>query len=222
MKLQSILLGIFFIISCAPLSLLRKTSETIPGHFEGKAQISIASPDYNANFGADLYFTMDDSFHIKVHAPFGMDVGEVYIIRKRYLYLNHMDHQMMNGEVDDAVLEQVFQIPLSPQLLSRLPLISYFYSSGQLDSLIAPWKITETSKKGPYLSTIVLKRASRTIRMQFDEYKRIHHIPIAKKILVEDEYRQQKLKLTFSKIKKSRKFIAPLPKIPLHYRQLTI
>lgn len=208
---------------CAPFKVLQSPSSSFNSfYFKGKAYISIAAENFATNFGAEIQFTLDDTFHIQVQGPLGMDVGEVFVVKNRYLYLNHMDHQMINGENDDMLLERIFQIPLSPALLSHLPLINYFYQTGVLDSVIKPFVIQNIVASKGKINEITLKNGSNMLSIQFEKYKKVDDYMIPLHYLISNFTRNQKLKITFKEIKKINHPIGSFPIVPYNYRQLTI
>ncbi|GAB4170944.1 MAG: hypothetical protein Kow00108_05220 [Calditrichia bacterium] len=213
----SIIVGLLFFLQCAPFA-IKKSSFTVP-HFSGKAQISIVAGEFYANFSADIEFTPNDSFHIKVSGPFGMDVGEVFIINQRYLYLNHLDRQMMNGENKDGLLEKIFQIPVSPDLLSKLFLLPEMAIDSSLFTQFSHYEIKKIIANGRQINEISMGRNEKMMNIRFDKYKHIisHRIPM--KIIIEKSD-TEKLMIQFKNLKESHKPIGDIPFVSLKYKQL--
>lgn len=190
--------------------------------WEGEAQVTISSGEFVANFGTKMRFTTGDSLHIHVTGPFGMDIAEVYIIGHRYLYLNHMDRHVLNGENDDEVLERIFEIPLSPYLLSRLLLFPSYFISGKLETMVWPYRLMNVEQEGNQLRTMELQRNNHLIRIEYDQFHSVKGMIFPYQAKIHDRNENKHLLMTFKKIRYVEGGFQDVPLVPLSYKQLTL
>jgi len=79
---------------------------------QGTARITLDSPQYSGNFGADVYLNGKDSLLINVTGPMGLPMGKVFIAKKRFIFYNQIMNQFMTGSRNDFEGTNFFQFPL--------------------------------------------------------------------------------------------------------------
>jgi hypothetical protein len=210
---------VFLQISCAIFKPFKKESGS-DAFFESKAQITVSSPDMSLNFSATIQFTLSDSFHIEVKGPFGISAGDVFIINGRFIYINKLERIVLSGENSDGLLESVFQIPIEPNILSKLPLLPHLLYEKQLTLQgMDGFKNIKVNKK-QQVTAAELETPDSKIDFTFTDFKKREQIAMAHKIVLKNESTQQYLQISFKDIKKVKKKFPELPIIDNSYNQL--
>lgn len=79
---------------------------------QGTARITLDSPQYSGNFGADIYLNGKDSLLINVTGPMGLPMGKVFIAKTRFIFYNQIMNQFLTGSRSDFEGTNFFQFPL--------------------------------------------------------------------------------------------------------------
>ena len=79
---------------------------------QGTARITLDSPQYSGNFGADIYLNGKDSLLIKVTGPLGLPMGKVFVAKTRFIFYNQIMNQFLTGSRSDFEGTNFFQFPL--------------------------------------------------------------------------------------------------------------
>lgn len=98
---------------------------------QGSARITLDTPQYSANFSADVAFSGNDSVLISVTGPLGMRVGKVFIARNRFIFYNQVMNQFYTGTRNDFRGRNFLQFPLEIDELRKILL-----AQNQFDVLI--------------------------------------------------------------------------------------
>ncbi|MCK5076558.1 MAG: DUF4292 domain-containing protein [Calditrichia bacterium] len=213
----SVLIALSF--SCASLNKLRSSKDG-GQFFESAAQITISTAETSFNFAADIHFTLKDSFHIAVKGPFGISAGDVFIINSRFIYINKLERLVFSGENSDGQLETVFQIPISPDILSKLPLLPHLIKQQQIvgENYLNFRNVKLNRKKLINAATFMHKDGN--IIFSFDDFKKVEGIYFPNKILIKHEREGKYLQITFKSIKSVNKKFPEPPVIDESYNQL--
>ena len=84
---------------------------------KGSANITLDSPQYSGNFGADVLMNRNDSLLITITGPMGIKLGKVFVSPKRFVFYNQMMNQFMSGSLEDYEDTNFMQFPVE---VSRL------------------------------------------------------------------------------------------------------
>ena len=98
---------------------------------QGSARITLDTPQYSANFSADVAFSGNDSVLISVTGPLGMRVGKVFIARNRFIFYNQVMNQFYTGSKNDFRGRNFLQFPMEIDELRNILL-----AQNQFDVLI--------------------------------------------------------------------------------------
>ena len=207
------------VTGCGALAKLQKPGDK-DVYFEGKSQITITSPEMTANFSAQIQFTLNDSFHIGVKGPFGINAGDVFIIQNRFVYINKLERIVLSGENNDGLLESVFQIPVHPGILSKLVLLPHLIKQHHLQEKQYDRFTAVTFNNKNLVTSAKLVNPEGEISFKFDQFHKESNIYFPYKILLEHETSRQYLQLSFNKIEKVNKQFPELPVIDNSYQQL--
>ncbi len=79
---------------------------------QGMARITLDSPQYSGNFGADVYLNGKDSLLINVTGPMGLPMGKVFVAKTRFIFYNQIMNQFLTGSRSDFEGTNFFQFPL--------------------------------------------------------------------------------------------------------------
>lgn len=80
--------------------------------FKGSANITLDSPQYSGNFGADVLMNQSDSLLITITGPMGIKLGKVFVSPNRFVFYNQMMNQFMSGSVEDYEDTNFMRFPL--------------------------------------------------------------------------------------------------------------
>jgi hypothetical protein len=84
------------------------------------SRITIESREFNGNFFARILYRQSDSLLITVTGFFGMEAGNLFIGRDRFIFYNQMSNKFYNGSVQDFKFRRFMQFPLPLPELSNL------------------------------------------------------------------------------------------------------
>lgn len=137
----------------------------------GKSRVSIETPEFSGNFFADILYNNNDSLLINISGPFGIDVGKMFLGKKRFIFLNQFSNQFYSGDTDIFKKKNFLQFPLNieeitnfftgKEIINNMKIIDYdingdlFFIHGKNSSVnYNIWidNITGRIKKIEYLS----------------------------------------------------------------------
>ncbi len=79
---------------------------------EGRARITLDSPQYSGAFNADVLVNGPDSLLITITGPMGIRVGKVFITANRFVFYNQVMNQFITGTQQDFEDTNFLQFPL--------------------------------------------------------------------------------------------------------------
>ncbi len=79
---------------------------------QGRARITLDSPQYSGNFNADILVSGPDSLLITITGPMGIRVGKVFITANRFVFYNQVMNQFITGTQQDFEDTNFLQFPL--------------------------------------------------------------------------------------------------------------
>ena len=88
--------------------------------FEGSANITLDSPQYSGNFGADVLMNRSDSLLITITGPMGIKLWKVFLGPNRFVFYNQMMNQFMSGSLEDYEDTNFMQFPLEISQLRNI------------------------------------------------------------------------------------------------------
>ena len=80
---------------------------------QSKARITVESPDYAMSFDAQMIYAAPDTLFIKAEGPFGIDVGKIFIGRRRFILYNQFNNQFFSASLEDEYFNTFLQTNLS-------------------------------------------------------------------------------------------------------------
>jgi len=87
---------------------------------KGSARITLDSPQYSGNFGADILMNRKDSLLITITGPVGIKLGKAFLGPNRFVFYNQMMNQFMTGSLDDYEDTNFMQFPLEVSQLRNV------------------------------------------------------------------------------------------------------
>ena len=75
--------------------------------------------EYSGTFFASILYNLNDSLLISVSGPFGIDVGKMFIGKKRFIFLNQFANQFYSGETEKFKNKNFLQFPLKIEEVSN-------------------------------------------------------------------------------------------------------
>ncbi len=84
------------------------------------ARITLDSPLYSGNFNAEVLRQGADSLLVTVRGPFGMNMGKVFVNKKRFVFYNQVMNQFLMGEREDFRSRRFLQFPVSVDQLMQI------------------------------------------------------------------------------------------------------
>ena len=80
---------------------------------QAACRISVDSKEFSGNFFASVNYTANDSLHLSVSGPFGIQGGTLFVAKKRFVFYNQITNKFYNGTIDDFEDQNFFQFPLN-------------------------------------------------------------------------------------------------------------
>ena len=106
---------------------------------QASCRISVDSEEFSGNFFASVNYTANDSLHISVSGPFGIQGGTLFVGRERFIFFNQITNKFYNGTIADFEDQNFFQVPLKLK-----ELINIFAAKEKLSSMkIKEYKIEQ-------------------------------------------------------------------------------
>ncbi|RMF54916.1 MAG: DUF4292 domain-containing protein [Calditrichaeota bacterium] len=81
--------------------------------FHGKAKLTVESQDFSGNVSVETYWVNPEHLYIKAEGPLGMDVGKMFIGKKRFIVYNQYNNFFTSGSIDDPYLNRFWQTNVS-------------------------------------------------------------------------------------------------------------
>jgi hypothetical protein len=82
------------------------------------SRISVETEEFSGNFFADIFYKDTDSLVINVSGPFGINIGKMFVGKKRFIFLNHIANQFYSGAISDFNNQKFLQFPIKINELS--------------------------------------------------------------------------------------------------------
>jgi hypothetical protein len=134
MRIKLLLLMLFLLAGCSNPRFVLDTRETtfrqLLEHIENEQQkikslqaisrITIESKEFSGNFFARILYQQSDSLLITVTGFFGLEAGNLFIGKERFIFYNQMSNKFYNGSVQDFKSRKFMQFPLTLSELSNL------------------------------------------------------------------------------------------------------
>jgi outer membrane lipoprotein-sorting protein len=79
---------------------------------QASCRISVDSEEFSGNFFASINYIADDSLHISVTGPFGIQGGTLFVGKERFVFYNQITNKFYNGTIADFEDQNFFQFPL--------------------------------------------------------------------------------------------------------------
>lgn len=74
--------------------------------FVGKARLTIESPQFSGHLSVTTYWVKPDTFFLKAEGPLGLDMGKIFVGKRRFIVYNQFENQFISGSVDDAYVNR--------------------------------------------------------------------------------------------------------------------
>lgn len=78
----------------------------------GDLRITLDTQQYSGNFNASILVNAPDSMLVTVTGPFGLNLGKVFVSRKRFIFYNQIMDQFMKGAKQDFKGRNFLQFPV--------------------------------------------------------------------------------------------------------------
>ncbi len=84
------------------------------------SRITIDSKEFSGHFYANILYQQSDSLLITVNGIFGLDAGNLFIGKDRFIFYNQITNKFYNGSVQDFKSKRFMQFPLTISELSNI------------------------------------------------------------------------------------------------------
>jgi hypothetical protein len=84
------------------------------------SRITIDSKEFSGHFYANILYRQSDSLLVTVNGLFGLDAGNLFIGKDRFIFYNQITNKFYNGSVQDFKSRRFMQFPLSISELSNI------------------------------------------------------------------------------------------------------
>lgn len=81
--------------------------------FEGNGKLDIKTPNFEGRGSFEIYIKKPDSIKLGVYGPFGIDLAQVLVTRRDFLFYDVMRDRAYSGNVSNDVLKKIFRIDMS-------------------------------------------------------------------------------------------------------------
>jgi hypothetical protein len=81
--------------------------------FEGFGIISIKSPEFNNSADFKIVLQKPDSVYLVVFGPFKMELANILVTRKDFIFYDALSNTAYKGEVNSNILKAIFKINIS-------------------------------------------------------------------------------------------------------------
>lgn len=104
--------------------------------FQGNARLTVESPQLSGHLSVEIYWIRPDTLYIQAGGPLGMDIGEMFLGRSRFIIHNQYENQFMAGDLDDPYMGKFLQTDIYLKDLKQAVL-------GRPLHLSSPLKLTD-------------------------------------------------------------------------------
>lgn len=80
--------------------------------FSGEGRITVESEEFSGNFFASILYNEHDSLLIKIVGPLGINLGNLFIGKSRFVMYSQMSNQFYSGNIEDFANQNFLQFPL--------------------------------------------------------------------------------------------------------------
>ena len=87
---------------------------------QAASRITIDSKEFSGHFYANILYQQSDSLLITVNGIFGLDAGNLFIGKDRFIFYNQISNKFYNGSVQDFKAKRFMQFPLTISELSNI------------------------------------------------------------------------------------------------------
>jgi len=84
------------------------------------SRITIDSKEFSGHFYANILYQQSDSLLITVNGFFGLDAGNVFIGKDRFIFYNQITNKFYNGTLQDFKTKNFMQFPMTISELSNM------------------------------------------------------------------------------------------------------
>ncbi len=81
--------------------------------FEGKAKLTVESPQASGTMQIKVVWIRPDTLFLAAEGPLGINLGKVFIGRRRFIIYNEYQNQYISGNLDNPYLTQFLQTSFS-------------------------------------------------------------------------------------------------------------
>ncbi len=81
--------------------------------FEGTGTISINSPQFNNSANFQVILQKPDSVYLVVFGPFGIELANILIAKKEFIFYDALSNTAYRGEANTSVLKEIFKIDIA-------------------------------------------------------------------------------------------------------------
>ncbi len=167
---------------------------------ESKARFTVESPGMSTNFQASVIFAAPDTLFLKAEGMFGVDIGEVFIGKHRYVFYNQFQNHFWSGSLDNPYENQFLQThlklsDLKHSVVGYVPLPTNLRLVDRKHGIFAArvegekWRFTVDLTTGQLQKWEIFKENRLVFREEFRNYRLIDGIlfPGLIRILVPEE-----------------------------------
>jgi len=86
----------------------------------GSCRISVDTFEFSGTFYANIFYNNQDSLLLDASGPFGINVGKMFIGKKRFIFLNNMTNQFYTGTKSEIETQNFLQFPIKIDELTGL------------------------------------------------------------------------------------------------------
>ncbi|GAB4338335.1 MAG: hypothetical protein Kow0037_22230 [Calditrichia bacterium] len=87
--------------------------------WKSKANLSIETPEFASTFTAGFVYAAPDSLLLKAEGPFGIDLGEIFIGKTRFILHNQFHNQFLCGDLREEYYNTFLQTRFTLQQLKN-------------------------------------------------------------------------------------------------------
>ncbi len=200
-----LLLFLMWLPSCSPVAISRKPALQISSladwprvyrenfasirTLRSKAQLSLETPQMSTRFTVQFLYVAPDTIFMQAEGPFGMDVGQIFIGRERFLIYNQYNNQFLAGSLDDPYYSRFLQTDFSFQEIKNV-LLGFVHLPENLKLLDAEhgvfgarvgsekWRLVVNPGTGLLEKREVTVDGQLVLQEEFKNYRRIGHTVI--------------------------------------------
>lgn len=151
------------------------------------AHLTVETPEFSASFTAGFLYAAPDTLHLKAEGPFGIDLGEFFIGKNRFLLYNQFNNQFICGSLEDDYYNTFLQTNLTLKqvknaLIGYIPLPPDLKLVDQRHGVFSArvgeekWRFVVNPKTGTLQQWEIAKNNQVILKQKFGKYRKMGNI----------------------------------------------